>query len=139
PAPRDVPAQRSPTRSPPMRVPFRFGRGAPAAACLLIAACAGAPADEPRVLVERAADAGSSLPMESRSATLRQAARSLDTLFALPPDATPAAAVVAAALRDVRNGRLTDALQTLVPVAADTDSAADVARTMLGELLLHHG
>src|SRR5690606_15804956 len=116
----------TPTRSPPMRVPL-FGRGAPAAACLLIAACAGAPADEqPRVLVERAAEAAASLPMESRSATLRQAVRSLDTLFALPADATPAAAAVAAALRDVRNGRLTDALQTLVPVAAHTDSAADV-------------
>lgn len=122
-----------------MRVPFRFGRSAPAAACLLIAACAGSPADEPRVLVERAAEAGAPLPMESRSATLRQAARSLDTLFALPADAPPAATAVMAALRDVRNGRLTDALQTLAPVAAHTDSAADVARTMLGELLLHHG
>jgi len=121
-----------------MRVPFRFGRGLSAAASLLIAACAGSPADEPRVLVEPAAEAAASLPMESRSATLRQAARSLDTLFALPPDATPAASAVAAALRDVRNGRLTDALLTLAPVAVYTDSAADIARTMLGELLLHH-
>lgn len=122
-----------------MRVPFILGRGSLATVCLLIAACDQSPAADPSVLVEYAPRADTPPSMEASPRTLRQAARTLDTLFAPPPDAPAAAAAVMAALRDIRNGRMDATLGQLVPVADRTGPEADVAREILGELLFHRG
>jgi hypothetical protein len=69
-------------------------------------------------------------------ATLLDAVRSLDTLFNAQSETAEA---VLGAIRDVRTGRMQEALERLVPVAAGTDLGSDLAREVLGQLLFHHG
>jgi hypothetical protein len=110
-------------------------RGAAAAGLLLALAGCLRPAAAPTRLT--AVPATPPAPAErSYSATLAEAARSLDTLYVPAPGAEEA---VLSALRDLRHGRMEAALQRLLPVAGGADAAAAPARDAVGQLLLHFG
>jgi hypothetical protein len=107
---------------------------AAAALCLVLAGCFRAGAAPPRLTAEPAVAPAPAA--RSPSATLREAARSLDTLYVPAPGAED---TITAALRDLRRGRMDAALQRLLPVAGGREPAAAVARDAVGQLLLHFG
>jgi hypothetical protein len=119
---------------PPMMLSFGQRIGAFIGCVAVIAACRASDGEPARVEVERA-EAPASVSHRPAE-TLRQAVASLDTLYAGSPNASKTA--VMKVVRNVRRGRLDAALEGLLPLLEGSDSAAAVAREMVGPLLLHH-
>jgi hypothetical protein len=95
--------------------------------------CVGSHSHGPRLWVEPAGTLERTV--HSPRTTLREAVQSLDTLYEASAG-TPE--VVMAATRDVRLGTMERALQRLLPVAGETGPPGELARELIGQLLVHH-